>query len=726
MSSQPERQPSTMQMLIQSKLQAYAPAARRDARRTFEMEARSHLADFLARPNPESLAFLLKLIDRDLNAQGQPVQGRFGLAFMGKNAQFLQQQWETAGTVLHRLDQASAEEMPDLMAGALAQGTIKGAGPTFLSLVGYLKHPEAFAIWNRTMAAGLEVLHGRAFSLKTGADYRRYNEACQAIVRDCAVSSETLDIVLSVLGLEEEPAPEDPWGFSGTGFDAQTFELMAGLAEDPTASFYQAHKPAFLAKVQLPMQNLLLQVIQALPADIQAELVTDKKKLFSRILKNDYGQGGAWPWYWGALVPLGRQRTQAPQLHVTVQANGFSFGFSLSKGCSEDLARLKEQGLAMLAPLRAALVRIGLLPDLQFRPEAPEGLSPEARLEHWLANLLEPEPQVFIQFQPSQIQAHNAAALVSMIRDAFLALLPLLWIADGRAPGWPTEPAPATPDVDAEEPYSLEQCAKATGIPVADLQDWIQAIQRKKQAVLYGPPGTGKTYVSKEIARYLSGPGEGFIDLVQFHPAYTYEDFLQGIQPQACPGGGLEYPLVKGRFMQFCERAKASRGTCVLILDEMNRANLSQVFGELMYLLEYRDEAISLAAGGKFKIPGNVRILGTMNTADRSIALVDHALRRRFAFLHLPPNYGVLELFLQEQGQDASGLVRVLEEVNQAIGDPNFHLGVSFFLHKDLQREVASIWRTEIEPYLQEYFFNEPDKVEPLRWERVADRIGLF
>src|SRR5690606_31193687 len=139
------------------------------------------------------------------------------------------------------------------------------------------------------------------------------------------------------------------------------------------------------------------------------------------------------------------------------------------------------------------------------------------------------------------------------------------------------------------------------------------------------PPGTGKTYLAQRLARFLIGTGDGFVDLVQFHPAYAYEDFIQGIRPVAQPDGSLSYEMTPGRFLQFCAEARRREGPCVLIIDEINRANLSRVFGELMYLLEYRDQEIPLAGGGVFSIPTNVRLLGTMNTADRSVALVDHA-----------------------------------------------------------------------------------------------------
>ena len=274
--------------------------------------------------------------------------------------------------------------------------------------------------------------------------------------------------------------------------------------------------------------------------------------------------------------------------------------------------------------------------------------------------------------------------------------------------------------------YLLNQCAEDTGFDLETLDRWVRAIRRKGQAVLYGPPGTGKTYVAEHLARYLIGGADGFADLVQFHPAYAYEDFIQGIRPQSDDDGGLRYPVVPGRFLDFCERAESRRGTCVLIIDEINRANLSQVFGELMYLLEYRDRSIPLAGSGRLRIPENVLIIGTMNTADRSIALVDHALRRRFAFLRLQPNHEVLLKYHQSRntGFPVEGLIGVLRRLNAWISDPHYEVGISFFLRDDLNEEIEDIWTMEIEPYLEEYFFDRPEKAEEFRWDKVDREIA--
>jgi 5-methylcytosine-specific restriction protein B len=286
---------------------------------------------------------------------------------------------------------------------------------------------------------------------------------------------------------------------------------------------------------------------------------------------------------------------------------------------------------------------------------------------------------------------------------------------------WPAIEKWPTPTINPT--YSISECAADTGFQQELLSRWVRAIERKGQAVLYGPPGTGKTYVAERLARHLIGGSNGFMDLVQFHPAYAYEDFVQGIRPKASDGGGLDYPLVPGRFLEFCKKAGGRQGKCVLVIDEINRANLARVFGELMYLLEYRDKEVPLASGGFLRIPENARMIGTMNTADRSIALVDHALRRRFAFLALYPNYEILRNYHKETGFNVEPLIKVLNKLNTQIGDRHYELGISFFLRKDLSEQVEDIWRMEIEPYLEEYFFDQPDKTELYRWEKVSKEI---
>ena len=280
---------------------------------------------------------------------------------------------------------------------------------------------------------------------------------------------------------------------------------------------------------------------------------------------------------------------------------------------------------------------------------------------------------------------------------------------------------PILPPPNSE--YPLDQCAADTGFVVEKLERWLSALDRKRQAVFYGPPGTGKTFLADKLAKHLIGGKDGFVQLVQFHPEYAYQDFMQGIRPVTGKDGNLRYENVPGVFKKFCVKAEECKGRCVLIIDELNRANLSRVFGELMYLLEYRNESVELSGGGRFRIPENVRIIGTMNTADRSIALVDYALRRRFAFIYLAPDYEVLKKAHADASFDVVGLINVLTELNAQIGDPHYEVGISFFLVDNLEDEVEDIWRMEIEPYLKEYFFENLSKAEQFGWDNMKGKI---
>ncbi|MDM8531224.1 AAA family ATPase [Anaerolineales bacterium HSG25] len=273
--------------------------------------------------------------------------------------------------------------------------------------------------------------------------------------------------------------------------------------------------------------------------------------------------------------------------------------------------------------------------------------------------------------------------------------------------------------------YPLSQLLEDCYLDQTIIEIWLRAMERKGQIILYGPPGTGKTFLADKLARHMIGSGDGFYQLIQFHPAYSYEDFMEGLRPQLTEQGQLTYAMQAGRFMTFCQRAAQRHDPCVLIIDEINRANLARIFGELMYLLEYRDQSIQLAGGRAFTIPANVRIIGTMNTADRSIALVDHALRRRFAFISVQPDMTVLQRFhhQRETGFPVDKLITVLERLNQTINDPHYEVGIAYFLHEDLSIQLPDIWQMEIEPYLEEYFFNQLDKIQSFRWNRIKQTI---
>ncbi len=311
----------------------------------------------------------------------------------------------------------------------------------------------------------------------------------------------------------------------------------------------------------------------------------------------------------------------------------------------------------------------------------------------------------------------------------------------------PTPPRPTPPPPTDPTP---ERTAKA--IPrLTDVAGIVQSVlERKGQAILYGPPGTGKTYWALRTARDLAAlrtfgasfdtlsdaqrarvvdgtQGEpALVRVTSFHPEYGYEDFIEGYRPKASIDGHLAFSLVPGVFRRLCADAAARpRDDFFLVIDEINRGDVPRIFGELLTLLERdkRGQAMTLPSSGEsFRVPTNVHVIGTMNTADRSIALLDVALRRRFGFVELMPDYRLL------RGAVIAGLPLGpwLEELNARVrrlggGDArNRQIGHAFLLSGrapiTTAEQFSAVMRDDIVPLLEEYCYDD--------FSRLADVLG--
>jgi hypothetical protein len=253
-----------------------------------------------------------------------------------------------------------------------------------------------------------------------------------------------------------------------------------------------------------------------------------------------------------------------------------------------------------------------------------------------------------------------------------------------------------------------------------------ELLEDKRQVIFYGPPGTGKTFVAQRFAEWYAD--DDCVETVQFHPSYTYEDFVQGFRPVKGKEGRVDFDLQPGPLLDLAETAKRTGKQCVLLIDEINRGNLAKIFGELYYLLEYRDEDIRLQYGDEFRLPENLVLIGTMNTADRSIAFVDAALRRRFHFVPFFPDAwpveGLLERWLQANKPGMAYVADLLDAANELLDDRDFQIGPAYFMTEKLDDDwLEMIWKYSVTPYLEEHFFDEPERVGEFDLERMLAKI---
>ena len=281
------------------------------------------------------------------------------------------------------------------------------------------------------------------------------------------------------------------------------------------------------------------------------------------------------------------------------------------------------------------------------------------------------------------------------------------------------------------EDYSMNHILNEVFIEEEEVNNILSSLKYKRNVILQGPPGTGKTFMAKRLAYLLIGEKDkAKVEMVQFHQSYSYEDFMQGFRPH----DDGSFRLENGVFYRFCKKAQSDPDKkYFFIIDEINRGNLSKIFGELMLLIEKDkrgpDNAVSLtytqSSELKFHIPDNVYIIGTMNTADRSLAVVDYALRRRFAFINVMPVFN--EKFrntLIDNGADEGIADKVIERITtlntQIVNDKNlgagFQIGHSYFCDPDDMDGDDSWYRFviqyEVGPLLDEYWFDNEDTVK--------------
>ena len=271
--------------------------------------------------------------------------------------------------------------------------------------------------------------------------------------------------------------------------------------------------------------------------------------------------------------------------------------------------------------------------------------------------------------------------------------------------------------------YAKEDFLKEVYLP-GERYDRIKALLlRKKTLILQGAPGVGKTYIAKRLAHsILERKDESRVAMIQFHQSYSYEDFIMGYRPNETNG----FELKKGIFYEFCRRASGDRKhPYFFIIDEINRGNISKIFGELFMLVESDKRNIELEltySDDMFSVPENVYIIGMMNTADRSLAMLDYALRRRFAFVDIEPAFdhpGFAEYQASISNAKFDSLIGCVKLLNTAIAEDDslgegFRIGHSYFSTDEQINDewLDSVVEYELIPLLKEYWFDESGKVK--------------
>ena len=529
------------------------------------------------------------------------------------------------------------------------------------------------------------------------------------------------------------------------GFSADAFAFLTELRANNNTEWMNEHEDRWRSSVREPMRALFTDLGPVLKAKFDPYLVPDELAIESKFGKTLATIKKRWPgdagpyhtYYWGAFYRVGLTKQADAQLHITIHPERIRLGFYMGENAKD--APFRQRIQEDPGPLYNLLRDLNLLNDFRFERIYPDGrreavrIDSAAELREWIAtddyNLLQ-------QFSPDET-VRLGPTLADRVFDAFRRVFPIyLWAVL-------SDPAPAverylaaefpTDDLEVEEiepppvPYTFADFTAATHLTDEAAEELHDMLLEKRQVIFYGPPGTGKTYVAQALARLMTGlaePPAERLAIVQFHPAYGYEEFIEGIRPESVERSdghqAISYPARPGVFVEFCRAAAQIGAPCVFIVDEINRGNIPRIFGELMLLLEYRGLEVRLPYSGKpFRIPPNVYLIGTMNTADRSIALVDFALRRRFHFAHFTADAGLFDRWLARQEAPLpylGALYRRLAE--EAIEDANFAIGPSAFMRPGLDEVgLRRVWQRSVMPYLEEYYLDQPAKAQRWQWD---------
>ena len=616
-----------------------------------------------------------------------------------------------------------------------AEDPLPAAGLWLPAAVLHLRDAQVYQPWNDAVRAGFALLDDSAEAGAVVERYRLLNEgACWLRQKHGLHPLEVAPVLASLaepVG-EDAPTSDGPGRQRFGGFCADTFRFLAELAENNHRGWMEQQRQRYHFAVRTPLVELCRALTERYVEPVLCrrhgwELDTDARTglALTSVVKNDYGRSQPYnTTLW--LTFCGRDESgkrSGTQFFVRLDPAGLSYGLRLGASNRASRQQLRGRLLARAEALYQTLHERGAFAEGRLhsatRPEGQPATCADD-FQRWLggrdlalARTLPPDSPVLV-----------GEDLVGDILLTFDRLLPLYACAAGTdsavAPFAGTRaPCPRS----GERGYDEADFRRDTFLGDGWLRRALGLLEMKRQLILQGVPGTGKTHVARCLARLLAGVPEAQ-RLVQFHPAYSYEEFVEGIKVKSVERDGrhdVTYPVEDGLLCDFAARAAAEPSRPhVLIIDEINRGNLPRIFGELLYLLEYRGEEVLLPYSRRgFRLPGNLYLIGTMNAADRSAALLDQALRRRFSFLEMPPDGTVLASWLAAHppaggAKFAARVAGLFERLNARLRadlGPQCQVGHSYFMVPGLdEARLAAVWQHQVGPLLHEHALAQPGR----------------